>query len=240
MLTLLTIRNKRGAIVLARCCQRRSAARPVLRRHALRRRSLAHDGVNVLMPAAFDPVSKQPELGHAAVRIEAADLPWRLTLLRSASDGPNADEQVLTWRSRLEPMLGDFGYAALTLDGRERPLVALRLAVSTPLTVAQIEAITSALDMPNPPASTTATARATSSSERSLRAGRLTGILLGGEDRRQWLAAHRAARRHRHRRTAPLAVRPTFNAARRGGCPTSRDLQLLRRQRRRDRNGSSG
>ena len=35
-------------------------------------------GVNALMPPAFCPTSKQPELKHAAVRIELVDLPWNL------------------------------------------------------------------------------------------------------------------------------------------------------------------
>ena len=35
-------------------------------------------GVNVLMPSGFCPTSKQPELKHAAVRIEAAKLAWHL------------------------------------------------------------------------------------------------------------------------------------------------------------------
>lgn len=180
--TLLTIRNKRGAIVLPVAAS--EEVRPGQSFIAMHwgRRSLSHDGVNVLMPAAFDPVSKQPELKHAAVRIEAAELPWRLTLLRSASDVPNANEQVLIWRSRLEPILGDFGYAALTIDGRERPLVALRLAVATPLTVEQIEAITTALDMPESACLNYRDGARNIVKRAIIEDGRLTGILLAGED----------------------------------------------------------
>ena len=187
---LLTIKNKRGAIVLPVAAS--DEVRPGQSFVAMHwgRRSLSHDGVNVLMPAAFDPVSKQPELKHAAVRIEAAELPWRLTLLRSASDAPDANEQVLIWRSRLEPILGDFGYAALTLDGRERPLVALRVAVASPLTVEQIEAITTALDMPEAACLNYRDGARNIVKRAIVEDGRLTGILLAGEDAASgWLRA---------------------------------------------------
>ena len=188
--TLLTIKNMRGAIVLpVAACEEVRPGQSFVAMH-WGRRSLSHDGVNVLIPAAFDPVSKQPELKHAAVRIEAAELPWRLTLLRSASDTPNANEQVLIWRSRLEPILGDFGYAALTLDGRERPLVALRLAVATPLTAEQIEAITTALDMPEAACLNYRDGARNIVKRAIIEDGRLTGILLAGEDAASgWLRA---------------------------------------------------
>jgi assimilatory nitrate reductase catalytic subunit len=41
-------------------------------------------GVNELTTAALDPSSRQPELKHCAVRIEKADLPWRLVAIGPA------------------------------------------------------------------------------------------------------------------------------------------------------------
>jgi assimilatory nitrate reductase catalytic subunit len=135
-------------------------------------------------------VSKQPELKHATVRIEAAQLPWRLVILRSTADYPdsmqgggvNAKEQVLIWRARLEPMLGDFGYASLTLDGHERPLLALRLAVAAPLLAERIEAIATALDMPEAACLNYRDSTRHIVKRAIIEDGRLTGILLAGED----------------------------------------------------------
>jgi len=187
---LLTIKNKRGSIVLPVAAS--EDLRPGQSFVAMHwgRRGLSHDGVNALTPAAFDPVSKQPELKHAAVRIETAELPWRLTILRSASDTPTANEQVLIWRARLEPMLGDFAYATLTLDGRERPLVALRVATATPLTADQIDAITTAVDMPAAVCLNYHDKARHIAKRAIIEDGRLTGILLAGEDAASgWLRA---------------------------------------------------
>ncbi|HEY8354016.1 MAG TPA: molybdopterin-dependent oxidoreductase [Methylophilaceae bacterium] len=76
-------------------------------------------GVNALMPGDFDPVSKQPELKHAAVRVEKANLPWRLTVLRQG--GTDLLES-------LRPLLTRFEYASCGLFGREPGMVILRAA----------------------------------------------------------------------------------------------------------------
>ncbi|WP_153109101.1 nitrate reductase [Propionivibrio limicola] len=154
------------------------------------RRSLSHDGVNALTVSAFDPISKQPELKHAAVRIEAADLPWRLTALRSAGDGGDAAEIALAWRAKLEPLLGEFAFAALTLDGRERPLVALRIASREPFAADRVEAIASAVDLPEA-GNLGYHDRARHVTKRArIDDSRLTGVLLAGEDiAAPWLRA---------------------------------------------------
>ena len=190
--TLLKISNKRCAIVLpvAACDDVRPGQSFVAMHWG--RRALSHDGVNALTPSAFDPVSKQPELKHAAVRLEAADLPWRLTLLRSSGAAPDGDEQVLIWRARLQPLLADFGlgYAALTLDGRDRPLVALRLASAAPLAAEQIEAIAAALDMPAAACLNYRDGARHIVKRAIVEERRLTGILLAGEDAASgWLRA---------------------------------------------------
>lgn len=120
-------------------------------------RSLSHAGSNQLMLSAFDPLSKQPELKHAAVSIEPAQLPYRVIALRAAeagenegedeSEGEGEAEQVLRWRERLAASLADFDYAALTLAGRERPLLALSIASAQPLPATQLDALIAQLDM---------------------------------------------------------------------------------------------
>lgn len=74
----------------------------------------AFAGVNALTTPAFDPLSKQPELKHCAVRIERAALPWRL---RAMAWLPQ--DEALARRERLRPLLAAFGYAACLPFGRE-------------------------------------------------------------------------------------------------------------------------
>ena len=75
------------------------------------------------------------------------------------------------WRAALEPLLAEIGadgYTALTLDGRDRPLVALRVATTVPLSAEQIERIALAADLPE--------SMSLDYQDRS------RGILLAGED----------------------------------------------------------
>ena len=106
-------------------------------------------------------------------------------MLRSPGEGPAADEQIQVWRAALEPLLAEIGadgYAALTLDGRDRPLVALRVATAAPLSAEQIERIALAADLPE--------AQSLNYQDRShgilkrarIEGSRLNGILLAGED----------------------------------------------------------
>lgn len=84
-----------------------------------------HDiyGVNTLTLPAYDKDSKQPELKHAAVRIEKAPLPWRLAAFSYAAFG-SASALLDT----LTPLLQQFPFASCVLFGREEEGVLLRLA----------------------------------------------------------------------------------------------------------------
>ena len=190
---LLKIKSRRGEIILPVAAS--DDVRPGQAFVAMHwgRHGLSHDGVNALTIPAFDPVSKQPELKHAAVRIEPAELPWRLTILRSPGEGLDADEQVQVWRAALEPLLGELGsegYAALTLDGRERPLVALRVATAAPLASERVEAIAAALAMPESDCLNYRDGARNIAKRAIIEDGRLAGILLAGEDAASgWLRA---------------------------------------------------
>jgi assimilatory nitrate reductase catalytic subunit len=83
-------------------------------------------GVNELTLGARDPVSKQPELKHCAVRVEPAQLPWQLTAYGEAPDAASLFEA-------LTPFMRTASYAARTLAGREQPGVRLSLAAAEPL-----------------------------------------------------------------------------------------------------------
>lgn len=75
-------------------------------------------GVNVLMPSAYDKTSKQPELKHAAIKVEKLYLPWRMTVMRVCRD--------LRLLQALRPLLQQFDYASCGLFGREPGMVILR------------------------------------------------------------------------------------------------------------------
>ena len=77
-------------------------------------------GTNALTVAAIDPYSKQPELKHAAVRIEPFAARWRGAF--TAPTTPALQRAAAAWLAR-------FDYAALTLvDGSE---ILLRLELAT-------------------------------------------------------------------------------------------------------------
>jgi assimilatory nitrate reductase catalytic subunit len=68
-------------------------------------------GVNALMPPNFDKTSKQPELKHAAIKIEKLDLPWRMTVMRTIRD--------LSALQKIQALLGKFEYASCGMFGRQ-------------------------------------------------------------------------------------------------------------------------
>src|SRR3546814_9698627 len=77
-------------------------------------------GVNALMPSAFDRMSKQPELKHAAVKVERVELPWRMTIMRTCND--------LHLLQDIRALLKHFEYATCGMFGREPGIVILRAA----------------------------------------------------------------------------------------------------------------
>jgi assimilatory nitrate reductase catalytic subunit len=185
---LMRIKSRRGEIVLPVAASDEVRPGQVFVAMHWGRRSLSHDGVNALTVSAFDPVSKQPELKHAALRIEPAALPWRLVALRSPGLAADAHEAVLAWRARLASLLDGLDYAVLTLDGRERPLVALRLALAEPMPAARVEQIARLLDMPLEACLAYRDPAHGIVKRALIEEERLTGILLAGEDQaNNWL-----------------------------------------------------
>ncbi|MBS1154131.1 MAG: nitrate reductase [Proteobacteria bacterium] len=77
-------------------------------------------GANEVTIGAVDPSSFQPELKHAAVRIEKIDLPWTCLIVREGN--------VEKLMHRLRPLLSRCRWASLSLIGREHPMIALRVA----------------------------------------------------------------------------------------------------------------
>ena len=77
-------------------------------------------GTNALTVAAIDPYSKQPELKHAAIRIEPFAARWRGVFAAAAT--PELQRAATAWLARFE-------YAMLTLV--EGPEIVLRLELAT-------------------------------------------------------------------------------------------------------------
>jgi assimilatory nitrate reductase catalytic subunit len=81
-------------------------------------------GINTLTSPAACPTSKQPELKHAAVSIEPADLPWRLLALAWFEDA----ETALAAQRALRACFDRFAHASCVPFGRERHGLLFRAA----------------------------------------------------------------------------------------------------------------
>lgn len=144
-------------------------------------------GTNVLTLSAFDPVSKQPELKHAALQVEKLDLPWQMVVMRSTQgvDGPG---KPLTLMAQARTLLGRFSYATLGLFGRDDPAVILRVAHGQAAPESLIEEIDHLFSFDENSSLTYLDARRGISKRVMLERGRVTGVRLTGETAaRDWL-----------------------------------------------------
>ncbi|HWU81990.1 MAG TPA: molybdopterin-dependent oxidoreductase [Methylophilaceae bacterium] len=117
---LVKVSNKRGSLVLrAQASEEMLPAQTFIPMH-WGSQFMQGLGVNALMPSAFDPNSKQPELKHAAVKIEKLDLPWQMTVMRTCGD--------LRQLQQLRAMMPHFTYASCGLFGRAPGIMILRAA----------------------------------------------------------------------------------------------------------------
>lgn len=93
-------------------------------------------GVNSLCNPRFDPISKQPELKHSAVKIAKTDLTWQF--LACAWVDPS---QILNVQKTLRRYYSHFTYASCVLFGRERQGLLFRAAHSIAVAAEVIHAI---------------------------------------------------------------------------------------------------
>ena len=77
-------------------------------------------GVNALTLDAFDPVSRQPELKHAAVQVDKVVLPYRWAIMRR---GEGAELLRLA-----QPFIGRFEYVSAGLTGRDNSVLIFQAA----------------------------------------------------------------------------------------------------------------
>jgi assimilatory nitrate reductase catalytic subunit len=170
-------------------------------------------GVNALTHPATCPSSHQPELKHAAVRIEKAGLPYR-TAAFAGTDDP------LALRATLRALAAGLPYASVALIAGAHPGVVLDLASDQPLEAGVVNAIDAALGLDG-----TDVARyddAARGMARRLRfdGGRLAAVRLAGDLApvawlRDWLAAGRDVAALRSRLLVAGAQPPDGSRAKR-------------------------
>ena len=105
---------------------------------------LSSGGVNEVSQPAFDTRSLQPELKHAAVRVEKTGFGWHLLVAR------RGDAQAM--RTAVQPLLRDCGYAGITLHAApnapdEAAWLVLRAASEVPMPGQWLVALDEALDL---------------------------------------------------------------------------------------------
>ena len=102
-------------------------------------------GVNAVTSSALCPQSKQPELKHAAVRVEDAKLPWQLL---GAAWLPH--DSWVAARTRLQSLMPHFGFASCVPFGREPAAqvgLLFRAAAAEPLTPELMASVERALQL---------------------------------------------------------------------------------------------
>ncbi|HJW24108.1 MAG TPA: molybdopterin-dependent oxidoreductase [Rhodocyclaceae bacterium] len=143
-------------------------------------RFLGSPGANALTPDALDPHSLQPELKHAAVRVEKANLAHPLAVVRRCADVGDA----LALKEAAEPLLAAFPYASLSLYGRNGSLVVFRAAAAEPCAEERLGQIDEVFGLAGEEGAIVYADRRRSISKRAIaRQGLLLGVRLAGETR---------------------------------------------------------
>lgn len=139
-------------------------------------------GVNALTLPAFDPLSRQPELKHAAVEVAAVALPWRFYAL--------VEGDVQRRFEALRPLFDGLDYASFTLAGRERPALQVRAAASAAPDAAWLQQVDALLDLLDGPVLTYDDPRRVQGKRVRLENGRIAGLRLAGSGiASDWLKA---------------------------------------------------
>ena len=111
---LVRVSSRRGALVLPVAASEAVAPAQAFIAMHWGPEYLAGLGVNALTSSAMCPQSRQPELKHAAVRLERADLPWQVV---AATWLPQAD--AMSAREQLRTLFTELPYASCVPFGRE-------------------------------------------------------------------------------------------------------------------------
>lgn len=137
-------------------------------------------GVNVLTLPAFDPLSKQPELKHAGIEVEKAELPWQFFAL--------AEGSVQKRFEALRPLFDGFAYASFSLTGREHSALVIRAASNEAPTAAQMTQLAQLLGLDDGPVLAYDDPRRAVGKRVRIEDGRIVALSLSGETAaRDWL-----------------------------------------------------
>jgi len=213
---LVTVTSRRGNIVLrTKASEEMRPGQAFVSMH-WGRRYLNSSGANELTISAFDPYSKQPELKHAAVRIDKVVLPWHALIVRTEGE---TSGKALEWLARLQPLLNRFSYASLSLAGREQTTVVLRIAHAEPATDEWLDEIDAAIEMNDPNCLSYRDNRRGVRKKALVENSLLTGLHLAGETAagnwlKDFVVEQRPADDIRRYLFAPLAAPPAGFKAR--------------------------
>lgn len=143
-------------------------------------RYLRGGGVNVLTQPAFDPLSKQPELKQAAIKIQPVTLPWEVFILVEGDVQHRFDT--------LRALCENLAYASFSLSGRERPALLVRAAHDQPCSADWLARVDAVLGVDLEAALTYDDPRTGISKRISVEFDRLRAVRLCGETKaREWL-----------------------------------------------------
>ena len=137
-------------------------------------------GVNSLTQPAYDPLSKQPELKQAAINLQPVSLPWELFIL--------VEGDVQSRFAALRPLCECFDYASVTLTGRERAALLVRVAHTDAADAVWLEQVDALLGLDTGPVLAYDDPRRAVGKRVRIEDGRITAIRLTGETAaRDWL-----------------------------------------------------
>ncbi len=171
-------------------------------------------GVNAVTNAAFDPDSKQPELKHAAVRIERAGLAWQLIAFGFAPD-----RDALPLLERLRERMSSFPFASCTLIGRERVGVLFHAASEQPLAPELLRSLDALFGLDGEPVLRYDDGRRGLSRRIRIDDGRVTAVRLAGDTQaatwlKDWLIREEPVAALGRLLLAPAVVAPAGFATR--------------------------
>ena len=139
---LVRVRSRRGSLVIkVQASEEMRASQLFIPMH-WGGRFMAGHGVNTLTLDSFDPVSRQPELKHAAVQVEKAVLPYRRTIMRRG-DGASLLQHA-------QAFIGQFDFASVSLAGRDNTVLVFETASEGPLPESLVQAMDAAFGLDDP------------------------------------------------------------------------------------------
>jgi len=149
-------------------------------------RSMNSDGANAHTVPAFDALSKQPELKHAAIQVEKLDLPFRVVALRRYE--PAQYDGALALMETLRPLLARFDYAHLALAGRDAAVVQFKGYSVAPVADEVLDQLDVLFDMDGERTLRYVDARRRVEKKARVEAGVVQSVCLAGETAAQdWL-----------------------------------------------------